>query len=147
MRERRVLVPREKATMIKECAYDGELALKIAVEVLEAGDIRRLSGKVDLPAFGAAIKAAAARLSAKHHDRDYESERVTGYAHGILLRPEDTVNDLDDEIEWKTMAVETVQWYTESTLDLCDEIEWKTMAAETLQRYADKRYKSQQEDE
>ncbi|MGB9163704.1 MAG: hypothetical protein WCC41_04530 [Rhodomicrobium sp.] len=109
--------------MIKECAYDGELALKIAVEVLEAGDIRRLSGEVDVPAFGAAIKAAAARLSAKHHDRDYESERVTGYAHGILLRPQDTVNDLDDEIEWKTTA------------------------AETLQRYADRRHKSRQEDE
>ena len=124
MRERPVLMPREEATMIEECAY-GELALKIAVEVLEAGDIRGLSGKMadDLPAFGAAIKAAAARLSAKHHYRDYESERVTGYAHGILLRPQDTVNDLDDEIEWKTMA------------------------AETLQRYADKRRKSRQEDE
>ena len=119
MRERPVLMPREEATMIEECAY-GEL--EVAVEVLEAGDIR-LSGKVDLPAFGAAIKTAAARLAAKHHYRDYESERVTGYAHGILLRPQDTVNDLDDEIEWKTMA------------------------AETLQRYAEKRRKSRQEDE
>ena len=129
--------------MIEECAY-GEL--EVAVEVLEAGDIR-LSGKVDLPAFGAAIKTAAARLAAKHHYRDYESERVTGYAHGILLRPQDTVNDLDEEIERKTRAAETVQWYTESTLDLCDEIERKTRAAETLQRYADKRHKSEQEDE
>ena len=109
--------------------------------------ISRLSGEVDLPAFGAAIKTAAARLAAKHHYRDYESERVTGYAHGILLRPQDTVNDLDEEIERKTRAAETVQWYTESTLDLCDEIERKTRAAETLQRYADKRHKSEQEDE
>ena len=140
MRERRVL-------MIEECAY-GELAMEVVVEVLEADDIG-LSGKVedDFSAFSAEIKVVAARLAAKHHYRDYESERVTGYAHGILLRPQDTVNDLDDEIEWKTMAVETVQWYTESTLDLCDEIEWKTTAAETLQRYADKRHKSRQEDE
>ena len=49
MRERRVLVPREKATMIKECAYDGELALKIAVEVLEAGDIRGCLAKWTSP--------------------------------------------------------------------------------------------------
>ena len=118
MRERPVLMPREEATMIEECAY-GELALKIAVEVLEAGDIG-LSGKVedDLPAFSAEIKVVAARLAAKHHNRDYESERVTGYAHGILLQPQRTVNDLDDEIERKTRA------------------------AETLQRYADKRHKS-----
>jgi hypothetical protein len=116
MRERRVL-------MIEECAY-GELAMEVAVKVLEACDIR-LSGKVedDFSAFSAEIKVVAARLAAKHHNRDYESERVTGYAHGILLQPQNTVNDLDDEIEWKTMA------------------------AETLQRYADKRHKSRQEDE
>ncbi len=145
MRERPVLMPREEATMIEECAY-GELALKIAVEVLEAGDIRRLSGKVDLPAFGAAIKAAAARLAAKHNDPDYENERVINMAHGSLLQPQNTVNDLDLEIESKTRAVKTSQWWTESTMDLCDEIQTKILAAETLQEYADKRHKAWEED-
>jgi hypothetical protein len=92
----------------------GELALEVAVEVLEAGDIR-LSGKVedDLSAFSAAIKVVAARLAAKHHDPDYENERAIGMAHGILLQPQSTVNDLDEEIERKTRAVETLQRYAD----------------------------------
>ncbi len=125
----------------------GDLALEVAVEVFEAGDIR-LSGELvdDLPAFGPAIKAAAARLAAKHNDPDYENERVINMAHGSLLQPQNTVNDLDLEIESKTRAVKTSQWWTESTMDLCDEIQTKILAAETLQEYADKRHKAWEED-
>ena len=84
--------------LTKEYAY-GELALEITIEVLEADNDIRLSDIVADAFNNPTIKAAAARLSAERHNPDYENERCDlGMAHGNLLQPQHTVNDLCDEI-------------------------------------------------